>query len=212
MINIGVSKMGMNPPSFYNRLLNSAFKSININTNECAVEYVNFDSPYDYILFDGGSDVSPEFYGEENIHSYIDKLRDDYEKSIFEHYKDTTTKFTGICRGHQFLNVMYGGTLIQNLGSCLLSHPAYHYIRVSGMIENSFKNILPRMTEVNSMHHQAVNKLAKNLYAIAFEPHTSIIEVYGEMDDKVRAVQFHPEFANSFPYTKEILAWLFRIL
>jgi putative glutamine amidotransferase len=205
MIKVGTSFMGMNSPIFYERLLNRLdFKE------KIEVDDVDFSKSYDYILFDGGSDVSPDLYGQMNIASHVNKLRDEHELRIFNHYKDTNTKFVGICRGHQLLNVFYGGTLFQNLSDLFLQHASYHTISINYNSNSILKEILPSITEVNSLHHQGVNKLANNLLPIAFETRTGIIEIYDEKDDKARCVQFHPEFYNSFPFTKEILRWLFR--
>lgn len=204
MKTIGVSKVGLNSAVFYQNLLNKLDFSEFMH-----VENVNFEKSYDYILFDGGADVSPRYYNEQNICSYIDEFRDEYEIAIFNKYKNTPTKFAGICRGHQLLNVLYGGTLYQNLSDYFLAHKSYHTITINQNANSILKDILPSITEVNSLHHQAVKKLAYNLYPIAFETITGVVEIYGEEHDKVRAVQFHPEFYQAFPYTKEILEWLF---
>jgi putative glutamine amidotransferase len=201
MKSVGLSKMGLNSTTFYRNLLNS----INYS-EELKVESINFSNNYDFILLDGGSDVSPNLYGEKNTKSSSDSIRDSYEKDIYSHYKNSNTKFVGICRGLQFLNVMYKGTLYQNLGDYGLQHSGEHYIE----IDNTIIKFLPKITCVNSLHHQAIKELGKGLFPIAIEVNTKIIEIIGEVNDKIRAVQFHPEWMYNFPYTKEILCWLFR--
>ena len=199
MKTIGLSKLGLNSTHFYRNLLDK------LDINEVLiVENVNFAKQYDFILFDGGSDVSPNLYGEENTKSFNDNFRDDYEKAIYFHYKNTDTKFAGICRGLQFLNVMRGGTLYQNLGDNNLDHTYIHEIELCLPLI-----FLPRITSVNSLHHQAIKILGKELIPIAVDLKTRVIEIVGEVNDKIRAVQFHPEFINGFPYTKEFLRWLF---
>jgi putative glutamine amidotransferase len=200
MKTVGLSKMGLNSVIFYRNLLNSIDYGEELN-----VTTVNFSDNYDFILLDGGSDVSPHLYNEENSKSYTDINRDAYEKSIFYQYKDTPTKFAGICRGLQFLNVMYKGSLYQNLGDYSLQHDTSHLIE----IDNTIIEFLPKTTIVNSLHHQAIKELGKGLFPLAFDIETRIIEMIGEINDKVRAVQFHPEWMNDYPYTKEILRWLF---
>lgn len=68
----------------------------------------------DLVCFCGGSDVSPELYGEENTYSYCDHVRDHYEKEIYEACVEKIP-LVGICRGGQFLNVMNGGKMIQHI-------------------------------------------------------------------------------------------------
>jgi len=72
------------------------------------------DEHLDLICFCGGSDVSPYLYGEENISSYCDPKRDEYEKEVYETYVGKIP-LVGICRGGQFLNVMNGGKMIQHI-------------------------------------------------------------------------------------------------
>src|SRR5574337_2129865 len=69
----------------------------------------------DIFQFMGGEDVSPELYNEPNTHSYSNIHRDIEEMG----YLTLAIKFgkpcVGICRGGQFLNVMCGGKMIQDI-------------------------------------------------------------------------------------------------
>lgn len=69
----------------------------------------------DLVLFTGGEDVSPHLYGEPNVASGASKARDDFEIEIFNHFKGTP--MVGICRGGQFLNVMSGGKMYQDVNN-----------------------------------------------------------------------------------------------
>lgn len=73
----------------------------------------------DIIVFNGGADIGTQLYNENPIMSRIPFLpsnRDQYEHGIFNRYKGT--KFMlGICRGSQFLNVMNGGGLWQDVNN-----------------------------------------------------------------------------------------------
>lgn len=209
MKTLGVSRMGMNGYKYYEGLLNKV-----VNTKEqFLVESIDFSRPYDFIIFDGGSDVTPKLYGEEkHKETYTNELRDQYEQNIFSHYFNTTTKFIGICRGSQFLNVMFGGTLYQHLGDYNLDHPSFHNIKVINSEKSNLRKILPEYILVNSTHHQAVKNLGRGLFITAQDALNFVVESYASFDDKVRATQFHPEFYNDFPYTIPILKWLFRDL
>lgn len=76
---------------------------------------VDTDADVDLVCFTGGADVSPSLYGEENTGSYCDPARDIYEQDIYETYLKADIPMVGICRGGQFLNVMNGGKMIQDL-------------------------------------------------------------------------------------------------
>jgi len=67
------------------------------------------------VCFTGGEDVSPNLYGHENLGSYNSSARDAREVLIFEMAQKHNIPMTGICRGSQFLNVMCGGTMVQDL-------------------------------------------------------------------------------------------------
>jgi len=138
------------------------------------------------VCFTGGSDVSPHLYGEENISSYNDPIRDEYEQDLYEEF--TSIPKVGICRGGQFLNVMNGGKLIQHLGKTIsgdvvISGPNYTGpVRVDhhqGIIrsENNFakgKYRLIDLREDNSIRNE--NSPEYVLYypktrSLCFQPH-----------------------------------------
>lgn len=69
----------------------------------------------DLIMFTGGADVSPHIYGQPNVASHCDSGRDEYEMDVFRMAKQEGKPMVGICRGAQFLNVMCGGKLYQDV-------------------------------------------------------------------------------------------------
>lgn len=102
----------------------------------------------DLVCFTGGADVSPHMYGEENISSHCDPIRDEFEKQVFEAYVGKAPMI-GICRGGQFLNVMNGGKLIQDHG--LVSGK----VQMCGYL--NYPN--PKAIEIGPMHvdhHQGI--------------------------------------------------------
>src|SRR5690606_10288046 len=70
----------------------------------------------DLMLFCGGSDVDPSYYNH-NKHSttYSNIERDKHETKKWELAKELGIPCAGICRGGQFLHVMNGGELYQNV-------------------------------------------------------------------------------------------------
>lgn len=77
------------------------------------------------LCFTGGSDVSPEIYGDK-AHPYTgyDRNRDQYEFNLFNRAVELGIPMVGICRGGQFLNVMNGGRMYQHVSK----HTAPHEI------------------------------------------------------------------------------------
>ena len=67
------------------------------------------------ILFTGGEDVTPSFYGEaKGKFTKNNRHRDDIEQDLFHRMYYQIPKL-GVCRGAQFLTVMAGGKLIQHV-------------------------------------------------------------------------------------------------
>ena len=71
------------------------------------------------IVFSGGADVSPHLYGEDNVASGCRRLRDDQCINLFVNFD---VPRIGICRGAQFLNVMGGGRMWQDVDGHTRSH------------------------------------------------------------------------------------------
>ena len=101
------------------------------------------------VMFTGGEDVTPEYYGETSPKRYCcyNTERDDFERTVFNRADQHRIKMFGICRGAQFLNVMLGGKMIHHVeGHAGRNHE----------ISLSTKNIIPSVVMVNSLHHQMI--------------------------------------------------------
>jgi gamma-glutamyl-gamma-aminobutyrate hydrolase PuuD len=72
---------------------------------------------FSLVVFTGGSDVTPELYGDTSPRSICcnSEERDKEERDIFKFAEQRGLKMTGICRGMQFLNVMSGGKMVHHL-------------------------------------------------------------------------------------------------
>lgn len=102
----------------------------------------------DLLCFTGGADVSPELYGEENVSSYCSPERDKYEEQVFDWAYDHDVPMVGICRGGQFLNVMNGGKMWQDVDNHAISGTHYARCKYWGEIM------------VSSTHHQMMRPSA----------------------------------------------------
>src|SRR3989442_12307457 len=74
---------------------------------------------YDGIVLGGGEDVDPALYGEQpKYHSIqVNRSRDNFERALLDHTRDSGVPVLGICRGVQVINVKYGGVLFQGVES-----------------------------------------------------------------------------------------------
>jgi putative glutamine amidotransferase len=159
----------------------------------------------DGLLFTGGEDVHPEFYGDcvRKTCEDIDRERDIFELGLAKRALEMGVPTFGICRGIQLLNVACGGTLYQDLSECPGAVPAHRTSREERSHLRHGVRILPdtRLREivgseevkVTSTHHQVINRLGDGLRASA-RAEDGIIEAIEKPDHPFfLAVQWHPE-------------------
>ena len=150
----------------------------------------------DGIVFSGGEDVNPAWYGEsvwnETVH--VDTLRDCSDSLLARAAIASGKPVLAICRGAQLMNVMLGGSLYQDLPTQLGSSVkhgggATNWIGLAegGVLRDIFG---ADSIQVNSYHHQAVKDLAPGLTVTA-RAADGVVEAYET--PQIWAVQFHPE-------------------
>lgn len=107
-------------------------------------EKADYLTEADIIVFTGGEDVDPALYGHDNHPStHFNKERDRKEKVFFDMALIEGTPMVGICRGGQFLNVMNGGEMYQDVNG--------HAIIGTHSAIDKFTG---EMFQVTSTHHQ----------------------------------------------------------
>jgi putative glutamine amidotransferase len=169
-------------------------------------------------VLQGGTDMAPESYNEKPIGQWKgDKYRDEFELTIIDWAIKQDKPVLGICRGFQVMNVYFGGTLYQDIQTqrpdALQHRDAQQYDQLIHPIVFNDGTLLDKLYKnepeksVNSVHHQGVKDLGKNLEAFAYCPNDGIIEAFGwkgAKEGKVMAVQWHPEFFHNFKNGKLI--------
>jgi putative glutamine amidotransferase len=161
----------------------------------------------DGVIIPGGGDIHPEYYGD-YVTDYdhdISRLRDKAEITLVQWAYEDDCPLLGICRGHQVVNVALGGTLIHDIDAKLngsgLEHDAHtiaqrsqvaHEVEISP--DSRLADILGLTSiGVNSIHHQAVDKIAPSLVATAFTSDGIIEGVEAPTATFLIGVQWHPE-------------------
>jgi putative glutamine amidotransferase len=173
-----------------------------LNNEEDISSYVDM---VDGILFTGGADISPMYYGENPIKeiSTVFSNRDDQELALFKGVYEKNKPILGICRGNQLINVALGGTLYQDifhqvdgaLGHDPAESPVDELFHSVNIMEGSklYDIFETEKLNVNSFHHQAIKDVAKNLKIVA-KSSEGIIEAVECEDRKfLLGVQWHPE-------------------
>lgn len=157
-------------------------------------------------LLTGGHDVSPHIYQSEK-RAWCGKcceLRDEMEQYILTRAVEQNKSVLGICRGIQFMNACYDGTLYQDLEIEYTSNINHHmkppYDRVAHQVAIQkdtplFDIIQKEQIGVNSYHHQAINRLSPSFQATAVSEDGLIEGIYMPGHKFVLGVQWHPEFS-----------------
>jgi putative glutamine amidotransferase len=178
----------------------------------------------DGIVFSGSAtDIDPRLYGEMAVPELgaVNPLRDAVDMYLAEAAIRADLPIFGICYGCQMLNVLLGGSLVQDLpsqrpgnvkhapqeGESLPRHsvslaPGSLFAKLAGSLE----------VEVNSSHHQAIGRLAAGLAPVA-KSRDGIIEAAVAISGKpLLAVQWHPEKSYSKdPFSRRLFEHFIRV-
>jgi acyl-CoA reductase-like NAD-dependent aldehyde dehydrogenase len=166
----------------------------------------------DAFLLTGGVDIHPSLYGGSlsylNSPQNFEPERDAFERKIYRHSQQHRLPLLAICRGMQLVNVLNGGSLVQDLGEANARHKKdgpqdkVHEITIpAGSLLQQITN--QQEAQINSAHHQALhpNALGENLQVTALEKGGDVIEAieFSNKNDKafMLGVQWHPERMNN---------------
>lgn len=165
------------------------------------------------VVFTGGADVTPSLYGQHQYNKTSNNLRRDLrEMLVFSTALKEKVPMVGICRGGQFLNVMCGGSLWQDVDGHLGSHEAIdtgtgEVIPVSSthhqmMISNSRgKPVNVLLTALKSTRKTKCKKLTQEKGDITLFNIKPDIEALFYPNEKVLCFQPHPEYPGFAPCT-----------
>jgi len=151
---------------------------------------------FDGLILCGGGDISPSYYGQENNGSYdIDTKRDICEFKLIESFIKEKKPIFGICRGHQVINVFFGGDLFQDIESSKFHKgttkgDSIHKVHIKP--GSKLSRIYGRSIITNSSHHQAINKLGEGIMSTVLW-HEEINEASEHISLPIFSVQWHPE-------------------
>ena len=127
----------------------------------------------------------------------------------------------GICRGMQFINVYFGGTLIQDL-PCSASHKAAtpeQYHDVLHLPATFMEALYGETSEVNTRHHQGIGRIGENLQVVSIwnDGEDSVVEAIACEQHSILGLQWHPEkmflYGNENQRTdaKKLLQWFLTL-
>lgn len=161
----------------------------------------------DGLVLQGGNDIAPQTYGEQPLAPEWegDLVRDRYEIELFNAFVGLGKPVIGICRGCQLINVALGGTLYQDIATqipqAITHRDAAKYdlqLHEMNLVQGTrLAALYPNVTQatVNSIHHQAIKELGRDLTVEAVGVPDGIVEaIRWRGPSYVFGMQWHPEF------------------
>ena len=148
------------------------------------------------LVFPGGGDITPAFFGERDRGSRcVDTELDILQLQALEYGIQRRIPILGICKGMQIINVGLGGGIIQDLPTAqrhrYLDGDQYH--EASNTPGGFLYHLYGAAMTVNSAHHQGLGKLGKGLRAVSRCPLDECVEGICHESLPVIGVQWHPE-------------------
>jgi putative glutamine amidotransferase len=179
----------------------------------------------DGVILQGGVDMAPLHYGEEPARPEWggDAARDKYEMELIHVAMELDKPVLGVCRGAQVLNVALGGSLYQDIET---QHDGKHVHRNWEIYDRHGHDVaiepgsaLSRWaglgaagghTRINSVHHQGVKRLGRDLVVEARSVPDGVVEAVrfqGQVNGRAPfayGVQWHPEFIFANPSPEQL--------
>ena len=153
---------------------------------------------FDGLLLPGGVDINPSRYGQENTASQeINDALDELQLTVLDAFVKAKKPILGICKGHQLINIYFGGTLIQDIATA----PAHsrmgtdvdkkHFVEAEP--DSWIAELYGLRVFTNSSHHQAIDRMGDGLKTVAVCPDDQVIEAVCHTSLPIYSVQWHPE-------------------
>jgi len=168
----------------------------------------------DGVVLPGGGDLDPALYGQTDGGTCYDvnAAQDELDLAVAREAMDGGVPVLGICRGHQLLNVLYGGTLVQDMDPGAVPHReavpsddpvhdagpwAWHDVDIvaGSKVAALYAGWNPERVRIASGHHQAVARVGNGLVVTALAD-DGTVEALEDPARWLASVQWHPEAAE----------------
>ena len=171
-------------------------------------------SRLDGLVIGGGDDISAHLYGGEvAIDVRVDPKRDALEMQALEMAEKKGLPVLGICRGSQIMNVFYGGSLHGEIRERYKDAPHMRTVLPRKCVDIRQGTQLAKLLAVeccfvNSLHHQAVDRLGDGFAEAAADAHGMVQAIEHSGRPFLIGVQWHPEFLFWQPRQQRIFKTL----
>lgn len=157
------------------------------------------------VVIGGDFDIPPHLYGDKSVHDTVTTKdrRTDFEWKMAQGAIDRNMPLLGICGGHQLINVVLDGTLIQHIPDEVTSdiqheqpNPRNEVGHTVAVKDDTLLHKIVGSSEigVNSAHHQAVKSVGKDCIISGVAPDGVIEAIEYPAHPFCLGVQWHPEY------------------
>ncbi|RLP73333.1 gamma-glutamyl-gamma-aminobutyrate hydrolase family protein [Mycetocola tolaasinivorans] len=156
----------------------------------------------DAIVVCGGEDIDPRFYGGSEVYEGRGKhypTADAAQIAVVQRAATVGTPLLGICRGHQIINVAFGGSLVEHI-----EHPGHRneFLPIEYLLTEHPVSLAPDsgLAETlggeyilgQSAHHQVIETPGEGLKVVGWA-HDGLPEAVEHTSLPITGVQWHPE-------------------
>ena len=200
--------------TYINAVLESGGVPVLLPPNQSEEALQRYVKTLDGLMLTGGDDIPPSAYGEKPhpTTNLMAEQRYNFESRLVSLWLEGEKPILGICLGMQMVNVVSGGTLIQDIPSQVADDVGHKGTNENLIVNHSVKikpdSRLARLLNadeitVNSIHHQSVKDVGRNL-TVAARSTDGVIEALELTNSKFGLfVQWHPERMDK-PHSKAI--------
>jgi len=157
----------------------------------------------DGVLFIGGHDIDPKFYRQKKHKNMklLLKDRNIFDMQLAKLAISMNKPILAICLGVQLLNVVSGGTLIQDIPTMInteIKHSFGNIGKFAHTVKITKGTLLHKILKsdeikVNSSHHQSIKDVGKGFRINAISPDGIIEGIENNKKNFLLGVQWHPE-------------------
>jgi len=142
------------------------------------------------VLLAGGGDINPARYGQAPDASVydVDDLQDDSDFCMAEYVLQEGIPTLAVCRGLHVVNVVRGGTLIQDM-----TENHRHIVQEVEVIDYESFGFTSELVGTSCYHHQSIDNIGTGLDVLGRAPDGTIEAVGIASTGWARGVQWHPE-------------------
>lgn len=166
------------------------------------------------LVIGGGDDIGADHYGGD----VRGKVKNDPERDLLEiewirWALDNSIPLLGICRGAQLINVVLGGTLLQDIRPLrrkTYNRPGLLPTKQVQLLAGSRISEITRSEHlrVNSLHHQAVKAPGADIEIVGRDLDDFPQAIESSSGRRFIGVQWHPEYLFYLPAQLALFRWL----